>query len=59
MKSNSSTRSFRKRIRELKKVTRRLDTKMEKLERLIVSLSNGVGGEKIVQRSKDRDLESL
>ena len=58
MKPNSSTRSLRKRIRELKKVSTRVEAKMGKLEKLIVSMSNGVGGETIDRRSRDRGLQS-
>jgi hypothetical protein len=58
LKPNSSTRSLRKRIRELKKVSTRIEAKMGKLEKLIVSMSNSVDGEKIGRRSKDRGLQS-
>jgi hypothetical protein len=58
LKPNSSTRSLRKRIRELKKVSTRVEAKMGKLEKLIVSMSNGVGGETIDRRSRDRGLQS-
>ena len=58
MKPNSSTKSLRKRIRELRKVSTRIEAKMGKLEKLIVSMSNSVGGETIDRRSRDRGLQS-
>jgi len=56
LKPNSPTKSLRKRIRELKKVSTRIEAKMGKLEKLIASMSSSVDGEKIGRRSKDRGL---
>jgi hypothetical protein len=58
LKPNSPTRSLRKRIRELKKVSTRIEAKMGKLEKLIASMSNNVDGETIDRRSKDSGLQS-
>lgn len=58
LKPNSPTKSLRKRIRELKKVSTRIEAKMGKLEKLIASMSSSVGGETIDRRSRDRGLQS-
>jgi len=58
LKPNSPTKSLRKRIRELKKVSTRVEAKMGKLEKLIASMSSSVGGETIDRRSRDRGLQS-
>jgi hypothetical protein len=58
LKPNSSTRSLRKRICELKKAAVRIDAKMGKMEKLIVSMSNSIDEEEVARRSKDRGLQS-
>lgn len=57
MKPNSSTRSLRKRIRELKKMSTRIEAKMVKVEKLVVSMSNSIDGEKIARRYKGRAFQ--
>ena len=42
MKSNVSSRSIRQRMKELEKVSTRIDAKMVKLERIIAKMSKSL-----------------
>jgi exonuclease VII small subunit len=42
LKSNASSQSFKKRVKEMERVSTRIEAKMERLERIIANISRSL-----------------
>jgi len=42
LKSNASSQSFKKRVKELEKISTRIEAKMERLEKIIAGISKSL-----------------